>query len=571
MIFLISLVLALVIALGLNRPLRKHPLPCYLVAAGIASAVSVCSWMGVQFPDWFSTWVWPVFSKGALGGALFVVVMVTGALPNGSKTAKQLMPVRGALSILASIFSLAHVGAYAPTYLTALFTRFSRLGLVMVIAILGSVILVLVMLPLFVTSFKMVRKQMQGRTWKRLQRLAYGFYALLYAHVLLLCVPGAIQGKPGYRLTVFVYSLVFLSYALCRVMKAVAKREKTIESLPKKQAVGLICGTVTAGLILLSVIYAGRANTAQSELEATLAAQEAHAAAALTIQAASAAAEPELPRTTPVAEPEPAQALREPTPKSEPEPESAIAEPPGSPEPEESDAPERTPELPAPEPEAAIPIQTSQASEPVPLELSEEPAILLEEAPVQIPEPVEVDEPEGPPVQESERAALPQPEPEPAYFAPESVSPDTTQTPAPTMDAAQGEVPTTAPVSAPFPEPAPAPEPDLDPGPESEPEPEIVPASVYRDGVYTGSGTGNHGTSADVVVSVTIANDQIVSIIITSFLDDELYFSPAIEGADLIGSMLSRQSPYVDAVSGATESSEALIRAVAAALAQARN
>ena len=139
------------------------------------------------------------------------------------------------------------------------------------------------------------------------------------------------------------------------------------------------------------------------------------------------------------------------------------------------------------------------------------------------------------------------------------------------MDAAQGEVPTTAPVSAPFPEPAPAPEPDLDPGPESEPEPEIVPASVYRDGVYTGSGTGNHGTSADVVVSVTIANDQIVSIIITSFLDDELYFSPAIEGADLIGSMLSRQSPYVDAVSGATESSEALIRAVAAALAQARN
>ena len=98
-----------------------------------------------------------------------------------------------------------------------------------------------------------------------------------------------------------------------------------------------------------------------------------------------------------------------------------------------------------------------------------------------------------------------------------------------------------------------------------------MPASIYRDGTYTGYGVGNHGTAADVAVAVTIENDRIVSIEITGFLDDPEYFSPGIEGAQMISAMLQTQSANVDAVSGATYSSEGLIDAVRAALAQAHN
>ncbi len=93
----------------------------------------------------------------------------------------------------------------------------------------------------------------------------------------------------------------------------------------------------------------------------------------------------------------------------------------------------------------------------------------------------------------------------------------------------------------------------------------------YKDGIYSGSAKGNHGTGKDVEVSVSIENDTILSIEITGFRDDEEYFSPSIEGTAMVGEMLEKQSPFVDVISGATESSEGLIRAVSSALNLARN
>ena len=97
------------------------------------------------------------------------------------------------------------------------------------------------------------------------------------------------------------------------------------------------------------------------------------------------------------------------------------------------------------------------------------------------------------------------------------------------------------------------------------------PCIYVRNDIHIGSGLGNHGTANDIVVSVTIQDDRIVSIVITGFLDDPEYFSPDIEGAQMISAMLGTQSPNVDTVSGATYSSEGLIDAVRAALAKARN
>lgn len=123
MIFLISLALALTLAAFCAEPLRKRPAPFYVSAVLIAAGVSVCALADVQFPLWFKAWVWPIFARGALAGALFVLVMLAGAFPNGSAGAKRLMPLRGPLSILACILTLGHNIAYGKTYFVMLFLQ----------------------------------------------------------------------------------------------------------------------------------------------------------------------------------------------------------------------------------------------------------------------------------------------------------------------------------------------------------------------------------------------------------------------------------------------------------------
>jgi len=81
------------------------------------------------------------------------------------------------------------------------------------------------------------------------------------------------------------------------------------------------------------------------------------------------------------------------------------------------------------------------------------------------------------------------------------------------------------------------------------------------DGTYTGSGTGFRG---ETVVSVTVKNGQITSVTVTSYSDDEKYFSRA--ETQVISEIIANQTASVDAVSGATFSSNGIMEAVADAL-----
>ena len=115
--------------------------------------MAACSLSG-----WFETWVWPVFARGALAGAMFVLDMCTGAFPNGSAAMKMFMPVRANLSIIACILTLGHNIAYGKTYFNALFFEPSRLSTPTLLAAICSLIMIIIMLPLFITSFRTVRK-----------------------------------------------------------------------------------------------------------------------------------------------------------------------------------------------------------------------------------------------------------------------------------------------------------------------------------------------------------------------------------------------------------------------------
>ncbi len=100
---------------------------------------------------------------------------------------------------------------------------------------------------------------------------------------------------------------------------------------------------------------------------------------------------------------------------------------------------------------------------------------------------------------------------------------------------------------------------------EAEPEEQETPQTdgKFTDGVYRGSGSGFRGTTE---VEVTVQNGSITDITITSYHDDERFFSRAESG--VVASIISAQDVNVATVSGATFSSNSIIEAVADALGQ---
>ena len=104
MLFLIALIIAVFIAFVLDKPLKKHPTVFYVTAAVLTAVSIIIMQSDIEISSRFvRDYVIGMFSRGALGGAFWAVVMWAGALPNGSAPIKKLMPIRGELSITAAI------------------------------------------------------------------------------------------------------------------------------------------------------------------------------------------------------------------------------------------------------------------------------------------------------------------------------------------------------------------------------------------------------------------------------------------------------------------------------------
>lgn len=93
-----------------------------------------------------------------------------------------------------------------------------------------------------------------------------------------------------------------------------------------------------------------------------------------------------------------------------------------------------------------------------------------------------------------------------------------------------------------------------------------VPEGGYKDGTYRGSGTGFGGT---ITVQVTVSGGKITAVDILSASGETGSYFASAQG--VVSKVLSSQSPNVDAVSGATYSSNGIIQAVQNALSQAGN
>ena len=232
MLFLIALIIALFIAFFLDKLLKKHPTAFYVTASVLTACSIILLQSDIDISSHFvRDYVIGIFSRGALGAAFWAVVMWAGALPNGSAPIKKLMPIRGELSITAAILTFSHIITYGLQYISNLLK--GRTGSDFVVTSIVCIIMVLIMTPLTVMSFKTIRRKINAKTWKKIQRFAYIFYALIYVHIIVLFVPKAQKGREGYFLSVIVYSLVFIGYAVMRIRKAyIAKKKPENKNLP---------------------------------------------------------------------------------------------------------------------------------------------------------------------------------------------------------------------------------------------------------------------------------------------------------------------------------------------------
>lgn len=245
MVIIQALILTILLIVFCRKWMMKHPLACRMTALVLSLSTIAGVWSGLfsDLPGWMD-YVLPLLTQGALAGAMFMAVMYAAAVKNGSPVMRAIMPIRAELSIDACILTLGHNIAFGKTYFIRLFDGSTMPWNIRAAAI-CSLMMIFIMLPLFITSFKAVRRKMNGRSWKKLQRAAYCFYALMYVHIMLLNFVSAWGGKIAACINVIVYSAVFLSYAALRIRKALLKNKPRIA-----RALPLIASTLMACVLV---------------------------------------------------------------------------------------------------------------------------------------------------------------------------------------------------------------------------------------------------------------------------------------------------------------------------------
>lgn len=194
-----------------------------------------------------------ILKKGVLAGALYILVMYAVLMPKKSFAQKVLMNLRAEIAIMASIISLIHNISYGKKYFVLLFTDISVLKPYELYAAVISVIMILLLIPLTITSFKVIRKKMNPKTWKNLQRTSYLFYALLYTHIVIIYAQGIERGELSYLIDFIIYSLIFISYAVLRIDKYLKnKANKTGEKKKYKNVSVFLYVIGTIAFICLS-------------------------------------------------------------------------------------------------------------------------------------------------------------------------------------------------------------------------------------------------------------------------------------------------------------------------------
>lgn len=500
MTFVLSMLCVVLYVALFKKSIKSHALFHYIGAAILAVIIVLNPFTG--FPQFFKTYIQPILTNGGIATAMFVLVMYAGAFKNGAKPKKMLMSLRAELSIIACTLTFAHNVTYGQVYLKHLFTNPSMIPLNFRIATYISITLFLIMLPLWITSYSFVRKKMKAKTWKKLQRWAYLFYALIYAHVAFIMIPLMKTGNTKYIVSMIVYSFVFGIYAVMRTMNSKMKGVR-------KPLIYVCLAIVFSFVSFYSYSYAMAGKNLALEIAQDEQVEQESADETSTPSEEDTAVSEEAEVTTLGLD------------------EETLSEALSTTEADSTVSSEETTQTISTENMTSSQTQSSEGRD------TEETTKVVESTQTT-----------------SEKQTT--------VFVEKTTEADTTveatqKTTEKTVPATMAEQTTT---QAPTTTEAPTTEPPTTKAP-----------TKYTDGTYTASGDGFKGKDS-ITVSVTIENDTIKNIKIVSYLDDAPYVEMS---KPVINKIIKKQSANVDAVSGATFSSNAIMDGVKRALQKALN
>ena len=250
MIVILTLICSLAFFHFFGKALKKKPAVLY----GICILLSLVSIFypregGLPFLDFFFK---KIMQRGVLAGSLFIWVMLAPVLPKSFSGRKTIYLLRGEIAICASLITLAHNLAFGGKYFGALFLGQGHISLMELHAAIVSCLMILLLIPLTITSFQTVRRKMQAKSWKKLQNWSYLFYLLLYLHIFFIYQGALIRGKGDYFFTLMLYSFIFGFYGFLRIRQYRMQKETR-----EKKAFPLlrIAGILPIVCLFLSVFY----------------------------------------------------------------------------------------------------------------------------------------------------------------------------------------------------------------------------------------------------------------------------------------------------------------------------
>ena len=239
MIVILTLLCSLAFFHFFGKAVKKKPAVLY----GICILLSLVSIFypregGLPFLDFFFK---KIMQRGVLAGSLFIWVMLAPVLPKSFSGRKTIYLLRGEMAICASLITLAHNLAFGGKYFGALFLGQGHISLMELHAAIVSCLMILLLIPLTITSFQTVRRKMQAKTWKKLQNWSYLFYLLLYLHIFFIYQGALIRGKGEYFFTLMIYSFIFGFYGFLRIRQyRIQKESKEKKTFPLLRTAGIL-------------------------------------------------------------------------------------------------------------------------------------------------------------------------------------------------------------------------------------------------------------------------------------------------------------------------------------------
>lgn len=149
---------------------------------------------------------------GTFGHPLLIIIMYMGALDPKIPAVNKLMSIRKELSIICGFPVLTHslirVVNNFPNALKFFTNNEEYLANTKVVSELGAgissfsyvfgILMVILFIPLWVTSFGAVRRRMGQTKWKKLQRWSYVLYATLFIHAMCIQIGGMLNPRGGH-------------------------------------------------------------------------------------------------------------------------------------------------------------------------------------------------------------------------------------------------------------------------------------------------------------------------------------------------------------------------------------